>query len=191
MNMKRAWTSAVCFIVAWNVLYCQNITGKVVDKERQEILYANVILQRMDSAFVAGATSGEKGEFKMQKIAAGDYRLVISAMAYQTMYVDLQGFGRSANLGTLILRDVPQQWGEVTVTASNMISTADKKMVFPNQKQVKASANGVDLLRNLMLPRLTINPIDNSVGTTDGGSVQLCINGRKVSKEEMTQTVFR
>ena len=36
-----------------------------------------------------------------------------------------------------------------------------------------------------MLPRLNINPIDNSVGTTDGGSVQLCINGRKVSKEEI------
>lgn len=101
------------------------------------------------------------------------------------MYIDLQGFERSAHLGTLILRDVPQQLGEVTVTASNMISTADKKMVFPNRKQVKASANGMDLLRNLMLPRLTINPIDNSVGTTDGGSVQLCINGRKVSKEEI------
>lgn len=185
MNVKRAWASAVCFIVAGNVLYSQNITGKVVDKERQEIIYANVVLQTIDSTFVAGTTSDEKGEFKMQKVAAGHYRLAISAMGYRTMYIDLQGFERSAHLGTLILRDVPQQLGEVTVTASNIISTADKKMVFPNQKQVKASANGVDLLRNLMLPRLTINPIDNSVGTTDGGSVQLCINGRKVSKEEI------
>lgn len=175
----------VCSLVSWNVLSPQNITGKILDKEKQEIIYANVVLQTVDSTFITGTTSNEKGEFKIQKVAAGDYRLVISNMGYQTMYVDLQGFERSANLGILILQDLPRQLEEVTVTASNMISSADKKMIFPNQKQVRAAANGVDLLRNLMLPRLNINPIDNSVGTTDGGSVQLCINGRKVSKEEI------
>lgn len=156
-----------------------------MDQEKQAIIYANVLLQTTDSTFITGIACNEKGEFKIQKVSAGDYRLVISSVGYRTMYVDLQGFERSVNLGTLVLKDIPQQLGEVTVTASNMISTADKKMIFPNQKQIKASANGMDLLRNLMLPRLNINPIDNSVGTTDGGSVQLCINGRKVSKEEI------
>lgn len=183
--MKRILISIVCSIASWNVLYSQNVTGKILDKEKQAIIYANVLLQTTDSTFITGIACNEKGEFKIQKVSAGDYRLVISSVGYRTMYVDLQGFERSVNLGTLVLKDIPQQLGEVTVTASNMISTADKKMIFPNQKQIKASANGMDLLRNLMLPRLNINPIDNSVGTTDGGSVQLCINGRKVSKEEI------
>ena len=183
--MKRILISIVCSIASWNVLYSQNVTGKILDQEKQAIIYANVLLQTTDSTFITGIACNEKGEFKIQKVSAGDYRLVIYSVGYRTMYVDLQGFERSVNLGTLVLKDIPQQLGEVTVTASNMISTADKKMIFPNQKQIKASANGMDLLRNLMLPRLNINPIDNSVGTTDGGSVQLCINGRKVSKEEI------
>ena len=42
------------------------------------------------------------------------------------------------------------------------------------------------MLRHLMLPRLRVNSMDGSVGMTDGSSVQLCINGRKATKEEVT-----
>lgn len=125
--MKRFLISIVCSIASWNVLYSQNVTGKILNKEKQAIIYANVLLQTTDSTFITGIACNEKGEFKIQKVSAGDYRLVISSIGYRTMYVDLQGFERSVNLGTLVLKDVPQQLGEVTVTASNMISTADKK----------------------------------------------------------------
>lgn len=56
-------------------LMAQNISGKLVDEAQQPLPYANVVLQTVDSAFVTGATTGEKGEFKLQKIVAGDYRL--------------------------------------------------------------------------------------------------------------------
>ena len=42
------------------------------------------------------------------------------------------------------------------------------------------------MLRHLMLPRLRVNSMDGSVGMTDGSSVQLCINGRKATKKEVT-----
>ena len=164
----------------------QNINGKLVDEQNQSLVYANVVLQQMDSTFVKGETSDEKGSFRMTKVSAGDYRLVISSIGYETLYIDLQGFNRSTDLGTLTLKEDTKQLGEVTVTASNVTATADKKLVFPNEQQVKASANGVDLLRNLLIPRLSVSPIDNSVSTTDGGTVQLAINGRKATKEEVT-----
>lgn len=165
--------------------YAQTIQGKLVDAQQQAVMYANIVLQQADSTFVAGVASDGKGAFRFTKVANGDYRLVISNMGYQTMYIDLQGFHRSTDLGTLVLEEASQQLSEVSVTASNLTSTADRKMVFPNQKQVNASANGVDLLRNLLIPTLQVNPIANSISTTDGGNVQLAINGRKATQNEV------
>ena len=175
-----------CFLMMAACVKAQNISGKLVDEQNQPLAYANVVLQQTDSTFVKGETSDEKGSFRMTKVSAGDYRLVISSIGYETLYIDLQGFNRSTDLGTLTLKEDTKQLGEVTVTASNVSATADKKLVFPNEQQVKASANGVDLLRNLLIPRLSVSPIDNSVSTTDGGTVQLAINGRKATKEEVT-----
>ena len=176
----------LCLIAMAVSVKAQTISGKLVDEKNEPLAYANVVLQQADSTFVNGQTSDEKGSFRFSKVLAGDYRLVISSLGYQTMYVDLQAFSRSANLGTLTIEEASQKLDEVTVTASNMVSTADKRMVFPNQKQVNASANGVDLLRNLMIPRVNVNPIGNTIGTDDGGSVQLCINGRKANQNEVT-----
>ena len=175
-----------CFLMMAACVKAQNISGKLVDEQNQPLAYANVVLQQTDSTFVKGETSDEKGSFRMTKVSAGDYRLVISSIGYETLYIDLQGFNRSTDLGTLTLKEDTKQLGEVTVTASNVSATADKKLVFPNEQQVKASANGVDLLRNLMIPRLNVNPMNNTVSTTDGGTVQLAINGRKATKEEVT-----
>ena len=184
--MKRIVTMMLCLIGMAASMNAQSISGKLVDEKNEPLAYANIVLQQADSTFVNGQTSDEKGGFRFSKVSAGDYRLVISSLGYQTMYVDLQGFSRSANLGTLTIEEASQKLDEVTVTASNMVSTADKKMVFPNKKQVNASNNGVDLLRNLMIPRIQVNPIGNTIGTNDGGSIVLCINGRKASQNEVT-----
>ena len=95
-------------------LMAQNISGKLVDEAQQPLPYANVVLQTVDSAFVTGTTTGEKGEFKLQKIVAGDYLLAISSIGYQSLYLFLQGFERTADVGTLTLADASQELGEVT-----------------------------------------------------------------------------
>ena len=164
----------------------QTISGKLVDEQNEPLAYANVVLQKTDSTFVKGEISDEKGGFHISKVPSSDYRLVISSIGYETLYIDMQGFNHSTDLGTLTIKDASKQLDEVTVTASNVTATADKKLVFPNQQQVKASANGVDLLRNLLIPRLNVSPMNNSVSTIDGGTVQLAINGRKATKEEVT-----
>lgn len=184
MSKKYMMTVWLCIAFCLTTT-AQNIEGVVIDNRQQPLPYANIVLQTMDSTFVAGTVSGEKGSFKLEKVPQGDYRFVISNIGYRTLYIDLQGFSRTTNLGKLTLDEISEQLDEVTVTASATVSNADRMLVFPNKKQVEASNNGVDLLRNLMLPRLNINPLNNSVTLNDGSSVQLCINGRKVEKEEI------
>ena len=130
-----------CFLMMAACVKAQNINGKLVDEQNQPLVYANVVLQQTDSTFVKGETSDEKGSFRMAKVSAGDYRLMISSIGYETLYIGLQGFSRSTDLGTLTLKEDTKQLGEVTVTASNVTATADKKLVFPNEQQVKVSAN--------------------------------------------------
>lgn len=162
------------------------LSGTVLEADsKQAAMYANIVLQTADSAFVAGASTNDKGAFRIDKISEGDYRLIVSAIGFKTNAIDLQGLSRSTDLGEILLEEATQQLDEVTVSATNVVSKFDRKLVFPNKQQVSASNNGVDLLRNLMLPRLRVSPMDGSVSLNDGNSVQLCINGRKVSKEEI------
>ena len=158
----------LCWVMSMLPARAQTIHGKLVDKQQQAVAFANIVLQQTDSTFVGGTTSNEEGDFRLTKVAVGNYRLVISNLGYQTIYLDIQGFERSANLGTITLQDASQQLEEVTVTASSLTATADKKMVFPNPKQVKAAHNGIDLLNRLMLPRLNINPMDGSPSALAG-----------------------
>jgi hypothetical protein len=74
---------------------------------------------------------------------------------------------------------------EVTVTASAMTSRIDRKLIFPTQKQINSSSNGVDLLQQLMLPYLQVNALTHTVGVMGGGEVQLRINGVKVEVNDI------
>ncbi|MDO4181258.1 MAG: carboxypeptidase-like regulatory domain-containing protein, partial [Bacteroidales bacterium] len=188
--MKTKLTASIIgLLLCMPLCYAQQtirLSGTVLEADsRQAAMYANIVLQTADSAFVAGASTNDKGAFRIDKISEGDYRLIVSAVGFKTNAIDLQGLSRSTDLGEILLEEATQQLDEVTVSAANVVSKFDRKLVFPNKQQVSASNNGVDLLRNLMLPRLRVNPMDGSVLLNDGNSVQLCINGRKVSKEEI------
>ncbi len=79
-----------------------------------------------------------------------------------------------------------EQLDAVTVSVANVEVKGSRRVAFPTQKQIDASANGMDLLGKLMLSQLKINPLDNSLSSSDGGTVQLCINGRKATQQEVT-----
>ena len=73
----------------------------------------------------------------------------------------------------------------VTVSASGQISHSDRKLIFPSERQMKVSTNGVNLLQQMMLPRIQINPMNNEIGVLGGGELQLRINGAKAEVEEI------
>ena len=50
---------------------------------------------------------------------------------------------------------------------------------------MKISTNGVNLLQQMMLPRIQINPMNNEIGVLGGGELQLRINGAKAEVEEI------
>lgn len=163
------------------------IKGWVQDGRNKEPLeFANVVLQTIDSVFITGTTTDLKGGFAFDKVKSGDYLLVVSSIGYETEYIALEGFTKSILLGNIFLSDAAFSLEGVTVSASNSSSRSDRKIVFPSERQTKASTNGVNLLQQLMLPKLQVNPLYNTVGLPGGGEVQLRINGVKVTDKEIT-----
>ena len=74
---------------------------------------------------------------------------------------------------------------EVTVEAQSVIQKADKQVLLPNKEQRKASHDGMSLLQNLQIPRIVVNPMENSVKTLANQDVQLRINGIEASTSEV------
>lgn len=186
--MKRMSIIMVCALLFICRGHAQiiKISGIVIDGSTDAPAeFANVVLQTIDSTFVAGVSTDEKGSFQLDKVKVGNYRLVISAIGYLDKVTELNGLSKSVDLGKLVLNETMEQIGEVTVTAANIVNQADRKIVFPSQKQLDASTNGVNLLQALMLPRIQVNPMTKAISMAGGGTVQLCINGVKVSAEDI------
>lgn len=175
-----------CLLLMAIVAQAQTISGKLVDGQQQPLAYANIVLQQSDSTFVTGTTSDEKGVFRFTKVKAGDYRLVISILGYQTTYMNLQGFVRSADLGTITMMEASETLDEVSVTANSIVKKIDKQIVFPTENQLKQSSSGYDLLAKLMLPDLQINPIQNQIKTVGGGNVEVRINDVKATQAQIS-----
>lgn len=73
---------------------------------------------------------------------------------------------------------------EVVVQAAKVIRKADMDVYHPSQSALENSKNGMQLLRNLMIPTLNVNDALGSVSAA-GQAVQVRINGRVSTIEQV------
>jgi len=185
--MKQIIMAALLISFSWGIRAQQlQIRGKVIDlSDKSPLEFANITLQTADSAFITGTTTDSKGLFRIEKVKAGDYQVSVSSIGYKTSVVSVLGLSQNIDLGTISLASASISLDEVTVNASAIRNTADRKIAFPTSEQKAASSNGINLLNALMLPRLEVDPIRNSVSLSNEGTIQFCINGIKVELSDI------
>ena len=89
----------------------QNISGRVIDEQAQPMPFANVVLvNRSDSAFIAGAVTKDDGTFSINTDKQ-DGLLKVSSIGYITKYID----ARQGNVGDIQMQPDTQMLGEVVV----------------------------------------------------------------------------
>ena len=64
--MKKRISWMLSLIVMAVSMQAQTLSGKLVDEKNEPLAYANVVLQQVDSTFVNGKTSDEKGDFRIE-----------------------------------------------------------------------------------------------------------------------------
>lgn len=76
------------------------------------------------------------------------------------------------------------QLNEVVIEAPKIFRKADMDVYQPSKSAVDNSKNGMQLLRNLMIPTLSVNDALGTL-TASGQSVQVRINGREATVEQL------
>jgi hypothetical protein len=160
------------------------IRGRLISG-KQIVDYANIILQKPDSDFVTSVMSDKYGRFNMNEVKEGDYRLVISCIGFNDKKIDLKLQNRNADLGDIELDSMTHQLKEVVVQGAKVIRAQDKQVALPTKFQLKASTNGVDLLKSMQLSRLHVDIINNKISSSAQGEVQTRINGAKVNIQQI------
>ena len=183
MKTKLFLLLTVLFVLSTQA---QNLTikGRVTDTSQEAIIAANVSLWTTDSTLVTGVTSDTQGKFALNKIKAGNYRLAITFIGYQSEVILLK-LNNNLDLGDVQLQEDAVSLGEVTVSASNVLQRVDRQIILPTESQLKRSFGAYDLLNNLGIARLQVDKFTNSMSISGGGAVQTRINGIKVTDKEI------
>lgn len=172
-----------CFL--YIQLPAQNvIEGEVRTSEKKAIEFATIVVQTVDSVFVAGGQTDLKGKFKVKIPMGGNLILSVTCVGFSPYYTNLQGLFSNIDLGEIIVAEQSISLEGVTVTAQNRINRQGRTVLFPSEQQLKASTNGLNILQGGLLPGILINPLMNTITTHDNKDVQLYINDMKVTEKD-------
>lgn len=172
--MRKVLMVLVLTLCVCNV-YAQTIKGKVVDEKSQPIAYATVLLlNKVDSSFVKGVTSGEDGAFLLEEIVS-DGILKVSALGYNTVFKNV---GRD-NIEVVVLSEERQKLAEVVVKGSRpQYQRKDGNILTNVEGTVLAGSHNItDVL--LHVPGV-ITTANGDLEVFGQGQPVIYINNRKV-----------
>ncbi len=158
------------------------VKGVLTDSiEHQALDAANIVVIRAkDSVYVTGGMSDQKGIFEIGKIPAGQYKLVVSYLGYQTVVkpFSLTGTARTVNIGSIGLQKQDLEIKEVVVSAKFNPIIVKKDTIEFNTTAYKVEESAVveDLLKKL--PGVEVD--ENGTVTTGGQQVtKVFVDGKQ------------
>ncbi len=153
------------------------ITGKLIDTDQFEVIYASVSLLENDGTFKKSAISTATGDFKFIDVAPGTYSLRIDHIEHETFTTE--SFTLTENekkvMPVIVLRTSVNKLEEVVITKKKpLIEVKADKLIYNVSSSPSASGtNGLDLLK--LSPGVTLD-MDNSISILGKGNVQVYIN---------------
>ena len=158
------------------------ISGKVIDSITNKPLdYATITLYRTGSKVpITGSLTDEKGGFKLNEVATGNYKLTVTYVGYPTKTIEPVTTTLSKpdnNVGNIIVSAGARSLNEVVVVGQQaLIENKIDKLVFNAEKDVTSSGgNASDVLRKV--PMVSVD-VDGNVSLRGNQNVRILINGK-------------
>ena len=159
------------------------VSGVIKDAaDKTALIGVNVSLKQGDQQ-VSGTVTDAHGKFSLET-ETGEFVLECSYIGYEPIGMSLTVSGNT-HLGTIEMNEASTELSEVVVEGDAVIQKVDRQILLPNKEQLGASSDGMSLLQNLQIPRIVVNPVENSVKTLANQEVQLRINGIEASSSEV------
>jgi len=174
------------FCILENNIFAQKFKIKgIVKQVNDSSVYSNISLFYRNT-FFAGAYTADSGKFELENITKGTYFIIVSSLGFKTDTIFIKKLSKDLDVGTIFLEPLPIALNEVKVSAKYIINENGIKYVLPTYNQMKSSTNGIMLLEKINLPRLQVDGVSNTIQISGGGQVQLRINGREVSTQDVS-----
>jgi len=158
------------------------ISGTIIDSiTKKPVDYATISLSRSGGkAILNGTLTDEKGNFKINDVAPGNYKLSITFIGYPTKVIDpvTTTPGKpDNNVGNIVIAPSSKTLGAVTVTGQTpVIENRIDKIVYNAEKDVtSAGGNATDVLRKV--PLVSVD-LDGKPSLRGDQNVRVLINGK-------------
>jgi hypothetical protein len=156
------------------------ISGTVTDSASSKAIeFVSIALYDKANKAVDGTVADEKGKFTLGKLAAGDYKVLISFIGYANKTIDniKLSKGQEADLGTISLGSNTKTLNEVTVTGqAALIEEKVDRLVYNAEKDITAKGgDATDILRKV--PLLTVD-LDGNVSLRGSQNIRVLINNK-------------
>lgn len=158
------------------------IRGKIIDSlSGKPLEYATItLLNSSNGKTITGTTSNTAGQFALENIATGEYRLLVEFIGYKSITVPRLVIAKRNEIAELrnipLVKDAKLLSG-VTVTAqAKLIDNKIDKLVFNAEKDL-SSQGGVatDVLKKV--PQVSVD-VDGNVELSGSSSIRFLINGK-------------
>ena len=161
------------------------INGTVIDSNNQPVAFVNVAIVTLpDSTFVAGSTTDDKGKFALKVNAGTDLLLKVSYIGYTSEQIEIKNPHSNVQMGNIVLTEESVALNEVVVSGSTITQKVDRMLIIPTDAALKTAYNPFDLLFNLAIPHLQVNPMTKEL-EVNGSGVQTRINGIVATQTEV------
>lgn len=163
------------------------ISGRIIDDvDGSPLIGATIAILDDSGNVVSGIAADEKGRFTIKDINNGNYVMLFCYLGYNDERIEITNLDRDVNMGDIILTTSAYLLDEVVVRGDAVIRKSDRQIILPTQEQKRAATNGINLLQQMPISRISVSPMDKTIKTTLGEDVQLRINGVEATKEEVS-----
>lgn len=157
------------------------ITGYVVDSALTgAVEFANVsLINKTTNKPIDGTIADEKGKFSLTKIAAGEYKLLITFIGYDNKVFDNLKIekGKDVELGVIKLSPSSKMLEGVTVSGEkSMIEEKVDRLVYNAEKDLSSrGGDAADVLKKV--PMLSVD-LDGNVSLRGTTNIKVLINNK-------------
>lgn len=153
----------------------RTIQGIVLSSNDSTVISGASCRLLSEGKFLTGTSTVADGTFSLQTDVRSSLDLEVSMIGFSTTSIIIESGAKNLSLGNIYL-DEGVTLSDVTVTATPVIKSKGRTIVYPSIADVNASATSISLFQKLPLPGMQANPITRSLAV-DGGSPVILING--------------
>lgn len=162
------------------------LKGRISDPDGNPVDFASVRICGSDSSLIAGSVADIDGRYTFDSLPSTTVYITASCIGYRSTTASATLSEGIATTCDIELTPEADALNGITVTAEKFIRTSNGVTVIPGREQKKHASSGYELVRNLMIPGVLVNPFKGTVSAL-GGSVTLYIDGMKADEREVRQ----